>query len=342
MTTSPLVRSLVRPLVTPLTGRVYATAPVNTIAPVISGTAEIGKTLSATTGTWDNSPASYAYQWQRGGANISGATSSTYNTVLADAGTLITCEVTATNAGGSTMAESNSLDILTLDDIANLQVWLDAMDPSTVLRDTGSGFVPAANGEAVARWVDKSANAHILAQTTAGSRPLLSTSAGPSSGRCIEWDGADDFLVKAGNLFSLPYTMFVVLKQLSYTLNDVIIDSRASGIRMLLIQRNISGMLRTTADSPATNNIQTLNNWDVITVGSSNAQRSVRINAATPGIDSTPITAVDSTEFRIGGATLASTHAHVAIAAIVAYSRSLTADEEAQVRNYLKTQYGTP
>jgi alkyl hydroperoxide reductase subunit AhpF len=111
---------------------------------------------------------------------------------------------------------------------------------------------------------------------------------------------------------------------------------------MLLIQRNISGMLRTTADSPATNNIQTLNNWDVITVGSSNAQRSVRINAATPGIDSTPITAVDSTEFRIGGATLASTHAHVAIAAIVAYSRSLTADEEAQVRNYLKTQYGTP
>ena len=226
--------------------------------------------------------------------------------------------------------------------IANLAVWLDAMDASTVLRDTGSGFVPATNGEAVARWVDKSANAHILAQTVSGNRPLLSTSAGPSSGRCIEFDGIDDFLVKTGNLFSPPYTMCVVLKQLSYTLNDVIIDSRASGIRMLLIQRNISGMLRTTADSPATNNIQTLNNWDLITVGSSNAQRSVRINDATPGIDSTPITAVDSTEFRIGGSSLASTHAHVAIAAVVAYSRTLTAGEEAQVRNFLKTQYGTP
>jgi hypothetical protein len=228
-------------------------------------------------------------------------------------------------------------------DIANLEVWLDAMDASTVLRDTGSGgFVPAANGEAVARWVDKSANAHILAQTVSGNRPLLSTSNGPSGGRCIEWDGTDDFLFKTGNLFSPPYTMFVVLKQLSYTLNDIIIDSRASGLRMLLIQRNVSGMLRTTADSPSANNIQTLNNWDLITVGSSDTQRSIRINAATPGIDSTPVTTVASTEFRIGGSSLASTHAHVAIAAIVAYSRTLTADEEVQVRNFLKTQYGTP
>jgi len=244
--------------------------------------------------------------------------------------------------GLSTTRGTSPAPSFTPSSIANLAVWLDAMDASTVLRDTGSGFVPAANGEAVARWVDKSSNAHILAQTVAGNRPLLSTSAGPSSGRCIEFDGIDDFLVKTGNLFSPPYTMCVVLKQLSYTLNDVIIDSRASGIRMLLIQRNISGMLRTTADSPATNNIQTLNNWDLITVGSSNAQRSVRINDATPGVDSTPITAVDSTEFRIGGSSLASTHAHVAIAAVVAYSRTLTAGEEAQVRNFLKTKYGTP
>jgi len=65
--------------------------------------------LTTTNGTWNNSPTSYAYQWQRNGANIGGATSSTYTQVTADAGQLITCIVTATNAGGSEPATSNQV-----------------------------------------------------------------------------------------------------------------------------------------------------------------------------------------------------------------------------------------
>jgi hypothetical protein len=227
-------------------------------------------------------------------------------------------------------------------DIANLEVWLDAMDASTVLRDTGSEFVSAANGEAVARWLDKSANAHILAQTTSGSRPLLSTSAGPTSGRCIEWDGVNDFLVKTGNLFSLPCTVFVVLRQTSWTINEVILDTAAAGNRFYLNQRNISGMLRTTGDVPTSNNGQTLGNWDIVTAKVSATAQSIRINSATPGTATSSFTATASAELRIGGNTLASNFAHVGIAAIVAYSRTLTDEEEAQVRNFLKTQYGTP
>ena len=61
--------------------------PANTAAPVASGSLTVGSTLSCTQGTWTNSPTSYAYQWQRGGANISGATSASYVTVTADGGT---------------------------------------------------------------------------------------------------------------------------------------------------------------------------------------------------------------------------------------------------------------
>lgn len=86
-------------------------APVNSAAPVISGTATTGQTLSATTGTWSNSPTSYAYQWLRAGASISGATAATYVLVTADEGTAITCRVTATNAGGSASATSNTMTI---------------------------------------------------------------------------------------------------------------------------------------------------------------------------------------------------------------------------------------
>ena len=75
--------------------------PANTALPNITGTPTEGDTLSATTGAWTNSPTSYAYQWRRGGSDISGATSSTYTLVTADVGATITVRVTATNGSGS-------------------------------------------------------------------------------------------------------------------------------------------------------------------------------------------------------------------------------------------------
>lgn len=74
-------------------------APVNTVAPVISGSTSLGSTLSCTTGTWTGTPNTftYSYQWKRNGSNIGGATSSTYVTVVADSTANITCVVTATN-----------------------------------------------------------------------------------------------------------------------------------------------------------------------------------------------------------------------------------------------------
>jgi hypothetical protein len=79
------------------------------VAPAVSGTTIQGSTLSVTNGTWLNSPVSYAYQWKRNGTAISGATSSTYVLVGADVSDNISCDVTATNTGGSNTALSNSV-----------------------------------------------------------------------------------------------------------------------------------------------------------------------------------------------------------------------------------------
>ena len=86
--------------------------PTNTVAPVISGTQVVGSTLTSTTGTWiGTAPITYTYQWYRGATLISGATSSTYVLVQADAGNTsnITCKVTGTNAFGNATATSNTL-----------------------------------------------------------------------------------------------------------------------------------------------------------------------------------------------------------------------------------------
>jgi surface protein len=85
-------------------------APVNTVLPEITGTPIPGNQLATTDGTWDNSPTSYAYQWMRGATNI-GDNQNAYTLVNDDRGQSITCVVTATNAGGSTPATSNALEI---------------------------------------------------------------------------------------------------------------------------------------------------------------------------------------------------------------------------------------
>lgn len=84
--------------------------PVQSIAPVASivggGPVVAGALATVTTGSWDNSPLSYGYQWQRrlgGGAvtDIPGATSSTYGITSGDVGYELRCHVSATNASGT-------------------------------------------------------------------------------------------------------------------------------------------------------------------------------------------------------------------------------------------------
>jgi len=81
-------------------------APVNTVAPDVTGNPSVGDLLTTTNGTWSGTPTSYSYQWKRGATNI-GTNANTYTLVSADAGLNITCVVTATNATGSTNATSN-------------------------------------------------------------------------------------------------------------------------------------------------------------------------------------------------------------------------------------------
>ena len=85
---------------------VETSAPISLTAPIVSGTAQDGQTLSSTTGTWGQFPSSFAFQWQRGTSNISGATSSSYEIVPADVGSTLRCVVTATNTVGATAANS--------------------------------------------------------------------------------------------------------------------------------------------------------------------------------------------------------------------------------------------
>ena len=88
-------------------------APTNSTPPAITGTEEVGYTLTVSNGTWTGGVDSYAYQWQEsangGGVwtDIAGGTQSTHVLIADDVGFKLRCQVTATNQNGSTAAFSN-------------------------------------------------------------------------------------------------------------------------------------------------------------------------------------------------------------------------------------------
>src|SRR5580704_2340788 len=71
-----------------------ASVPTISIVPLIFGTAQVGSLLTASTGMWNNSPASFAYQWQSAGSNV-GTNQNSYTPVVGDIGNAITVLVTA-------------------------------------------------------------------------------------------------------------------------------------------------------------------------------------------------------------------------------------------------------
>lgn len=97
-------------------GGAPAVAPLNTVAPMVSGTPQEGMTLTASAGTWTGNPApTYTYQWMSNGSAVSGAVSDTYVLQASDVGFMVSCEVTATNSAGVlavTSAEVGPIDPL--------------------------------------------------------------------------------------------------------------------------------------------------------------------------------------------------------------------------------------
>jgi large repetitive protein len=108
------------PVASAMTGPVLPPVPSNSRAPVISGTAQQGDTLSVTdNGTWSNAPSGYTYAWEdcsnssgTSCSTIAGATSNLYTLQASDVGMYVNLIVTASNAGGSTPAASETLGLV--------------------------------------------------------------------------------------------------------------------------------------------------------------------------------------------------------------------------------------
>ncbi len=94
-------------------------APVNTVAPTITGSAIENGLLTANEGSWNVPPTSYAYRWLRcdaaGNACVDltvNATGKTYRVQTADIGRTIRVRITAANADGATAVTSGQTGVI--------------------------------------------------------------------------------------------------------------------------------------------------------------------------------------------------------------------------------------
>lgn len=82
-------------------------------APFINQTGTgVGSTLACTLGNWNGEPTSRVYQWKRGGQSgtVVGTNSPSYTITAPDVGQLFVCNMTATNAiGTSAPVQSNQI-----------------------------------------------------------------------------------------------------------------------------------------------------------------------------------------------------------------------------------------
>lgn len=176
-------------------------APVISVAPVASGTNEVGETLTCTPGTWTGTtPLTRSYQWRRDAVNISGATNTTYVLVSDDAETDVDCVETAANKRGSGTADSNDIAIAAEGDGSLADVLASTvfdLDATQAASYPGSGTTWAnlvtapADGSAQTAYDFYTGNG-----STSTTYPTFNGSAG-SAAAYWSFDGGDRFDIKA-------------------------------------------------------------------------------------------------------------------------------------------------
>lgn len=153
--------------------------PANQTPPSVTGTAQAGQTLSATTGTWSGTPTSYAYQWQRcdasgeACASVTGATASSYVAQTADVGATLRVSVTASNSGGTSVAASAATAAVTPTPTSP--------PPSSTQTTTFSGSLNGKTGSASFNVTVGAGTAHAALSFSRCSSMTLSASGGGST-----------------------------------------------------------------------------------------------------------------------------------------------------------------
>ena len=155
------------------------TKVVSKTKPIVSGTAKVGETLSATDGTWSNEPTGFAYQWLADGTAVTGATSSTFVLTKDQRGKRMSVRVTASKtgltSGTATSEETAAVAGGPLENKTKPTIAGQTLEGATLTADPGTWEPETATPVFTYQWVADGAN---IAGATARTYTLTSAEVG--------------------------------------------------------------------------------------------------------------------------------------------------------------------
>lgn len=215
---------------------------------------------------------------------------------------------------------------------AGLQVWLDAADPN------GNGTIPA-NNSSLAAWQDKSANAHVFAQSSAPLQPVYMTN---------QLNGLPTIAFASSYMDgpvtpTVEYTMFVVFSSTAVILQQYLFSNgepNVNGQSMLAVTSTGNfgmnyGGVDVLQDGTA------LSQYDIFSFQWDGTTTTCMYNGSPQVVTNDNVAPlIAATLARIGADGAGSNLFTGNIAEIVFYNVSLTAPEVANIYNYLDTKWG--
>jgi hypothetical protein len=228
-------------------------APSNTAPPAISGSAQVGQTLSASSGTWSGTaPIAYTYQWQdcneAGGscASISGATAGAHTLSEADAGHTIRVVVTATNSAGSAPQASAPTSVVvpkesgvsctatvtpSMSAIAIASAIVSAANASTICMAAGSYPLITINGA--------THTSYVTLRPTAGATPTVAgIKIADSSYLRIEGLHMSEGINAQDNTSGVSHDLQFIDNTFENTIYGIAIDGNTAPIAHVLVEGN--------------------------------------------------------------------------------------------------------
>ncbi len=208
----------------------------------------------------------------------------------------------------------------------NTVAWYIADDLSTITKD---------GANLVSRWNDKLASGHDLIQLVGINQPLWVS---PDS---ILFDGVNDYLKTAAFVYDQPAMVYMIFRQITWTLNDYIFDGNTD-ISMQLRQSALTPNMRPRVNATTLAGTgSALGVYQIIRVLYNGATSKFILNGGVPVAGA--LDNVSPGGFVLGTKATAGTgYSNVQVKEIILRKIADTAANEVIIYNYYAVKYGFP
>lgn len=182
-------------------------------------------------------------------------------------------------------------------------------------------------GAGVSTWADQSGNGRDLLQGTDTNRPAL------QADNSILFDGTDNYLQSSGFTLNQPETVYLLMKQVTWTSADFICDGVAAS--MQITQNGTTPTLRLFAGSLVAPNTElAVDAYGVVAAVFSGASSLLQINNGTPTTGNAG--AQNAGGFTLGATRTPSAYSNIQVKEAIVFPAAHDADVRAGVIRYLR------